>query len=182
MQAAEISARYAKALFSIATEKDNRQKIFDDLKSLRAVVEKDSEIKEFFSSQVVTADQKKSALKKALDKVGAEDEVVSFLNVLADKGRLGILDSIVEAYERTSDDAHGVTRGRVKSAKPLSEDEQKAVEDKINQVTGKKVILNYECDPSVIGGLIAEVGGYVFDDTIITHLRRLKEDIKRRSH
>lgn len=182
MQAAELSSRYAKALFSVATEKNNRQKVFEDLKTLREVVNKQEDVREYLSSQLVSAEQKKTVLEKTFESAKVEDEVKNFMLVLADKGRLGILESIVEAYEKTSDEAHGVTRGTVKSAQPMSEDEQKAIEEKINQVTGKKVILSYECDPSVIGGLIAEVGGYVFDDTITTHLRRLKEEIKRRSH
>jgi F-type H+-transporting ATPase subunit delta len=182
MQASEISSRYAKALFSVATEKDNRQKVFDDLKALKSVVDKDKQIKDFLSSQAVSVEDKKKVLAATFEKVGLQEEVKNFVLLLAEKNRLSILDSIVVAYEQTSDDAHGVTRGKVKSAKPLSEEDQRSIEDKINKVTGKKVILNYECDPSVIGGLIAEVGGYVFDDTIITHLRRLKDEIKRRSH
>ena len=134
MQATELSSRYAKALFGVATEKNNRQKVFDDLKALREVVGKNEDIRGFFSSQVVTPEQKKQALTKTFDSVKVEDEVKNFMFLLADKGRLSILDEIVEAYERTSDEAHGVTRGKVKSAQPMSEEDQKSIEEKIHLI------------------------------------------------
>ncbi len=182
MQVSEVSSRYAKALFDIATEKDHRKKIYNELKSVSAALKKDPSVSRFMSSQTVRPEQKKEVLKKALDVASSDSDLKSFVLLLAEKGRLNLLEEVIFSFQRATDDAFGVTRGSVRSAQPLSEEEQKAVEDKIIQVTGKKVILHYECDPRVVGGLIAEVGGYVFDDTIVTHLRKLKEDINRRAH
>lgn len=182
MQATEISSRYAKALFDLATEADTRKKVLTDLRTLQELFKQNQDIPNFFNSAVVKEIEKEQVLKKALDGSGVSDLVENFMLTLAKRSRLSVFDSIVDSYQSTSDDAYGMTRGKVRSATPLSESEQKAIEEKIAEVTGKNVILNYECDPSVIGGLIAEVGGYVFDDTIVTHLRRLKEELKRSLH
>jgi len=70
----------------------------------------------------------------------------------------------------------------VKSLKPLSKEERTDIESKVSQVIEKKVIMSYKEDPSIIGGLVAEVGGYKFDDSITTHLKRLKEVMNGSTH
>jgi F-type H+-transporting ATPase subunit delta len=52
----------------------------------------------------------------------------------------------------------------------------------VAQVTGKKVILEYKEDASLLGGLIAEVGSLTFDDSLETQLRTMNEELKRRAH
>tara|TARA_B100000749_G_scaffold122825_1_gene93896 strand:+ start:139736 stop:140281 length:546 start_codon:yes stop_codon:yes gene_type:complete len=181
MRYSEVSARYAKSIYDLAQESGSRQQVFEELQALRSAFHKDATIKDYIYSDFVTADLKEKALNASLDSK-TTDLVKNFVLLLARRGRLQLIDEIIDAFQATSDEAHGVTRGTVKAASALSEDQQRAIEEKIADVTGKKVILNYELDPSVIGGLIAEVGGYVFDDTVITHLRRLKDDLKRRAH
>ena len=182
MQMSEVSSRYAKALFDIATEDNCRKEIFEELRAIQKGFNQDKAIYDFITSTAIKPEEKKNLLKTAFGKTTINEKVKSFLFLLADRDRLQIFDQIVNSYQQTSDEAYGVTRGSVRSAQPLSEDDQRAIEDRIESAMGRKVILHYVCDPSVIGGLIAEVGGFVFDDTIITHLRRLKEDIKRRAH
>jgi len=75
-----------------------------------------------------------------------------------------------------------VTRGTVKSASVLPPESRSRIEKRVSEVTGKKVILTYTQDATVIGGLIAEVGGYLFDDTLKSHLQRIKDDLNRRDH
>ena len=60
--------------------------------------------------------------------------------------------------------------------------EREQIQEKISKATNKKVILTYVEDPTVIGGLIAEAGGYRFDDTLTTHLIKLKDELNRRTH
>jgi F-type H+-transporting ATPase subunit delta len=182
MRYSEVSSRYASALFELSQEQDNRQKVFESLLQIKEAFRKDETISQYIYSEFVKADEKEKVLGATLKNVSVEELAKNLVLLLARRGRIHLFDEVIDAFQDTSDVFHGVTRGTVKAATALSEDQQKRIEDKISSVTGKKVILSYECDPKVIGGLIAEVGGYVFDDTVTTHLRRLKEDIKRRAH
>ena len=75
-----------------------------------------------------------------------------------------------------------MTRGTVKSAKPLSEDAKKDLESRINKILNKKIILTYKEESTLLGGVVAQVGGWTFDDSIETHLTKLNEDLNRRAH
>ncbi len=178
----ELSSRYATALFEITEEMNSTEKVLNDLRSLAKAFDKNPEITPFLTAQGISKETKSKAFREAMQINSVASELKSFLYLLADKGRLGLFGEIVEAFQSLTDGIHGVTRGTVRSAKALDEDEQQRIEEIVSKKTGKKVILSYEVDPSILGGLIAEVGGYRFDDTLKSHLARLKDELKRSAH
>lgn len=181
MRIPEVSRRYATALYEIAVQKNSQVQFLDQLREIRKAIESDKDLKLFIGSPVVLPEQKKAVFTAAL-KGKASEDILSLIGLLADKNRLGVFDTVVEAYQEAIDDAHGVTRGEVKSASPLTAETQKKIEDIIGKVTNKKVILTFKLDPSLIGGVLAQVGGWTFDDTLNSHLKRLGEDLNRRAN
>ncbi|MBT4760178.1 MAG: ATP synthase F1 subunit delta [Bdellovibrionaceae bacterium] len=178
----EISNRYAKALYSLATESNKTETIFEEIRQIKNALNADDEIKEQLNSKTLSRDDRSKIIELTFKNLKISDEVQSFLKLLVKKDRLDIFVGVVDAYEKTIDEANGVTRGIVKSMSILSNDERIAVEAKVAKALNKKVIFTYETDESIVGGLVVEVGGYRFDDTLVSHLRRLKEELKRSSH
>ena len=182
MSVIEVSTRYAKALFDSANAKSNQEKVFNELRVFQQVIDGDAAINDFVHSVLIRSDEKEATVKKAIEGRGFSSEVESFLCLLAKKGRLKIFEAILDSYQVLIDEANKVTRGQVRSSYELRPEERSAIETKVSQVTNKKVILSYTVDASIIGGLIAEVDGFRFDDTLTGHLRRLKEEINRSTH
>lgn len=180
MQVSELANRYARAAFDLAKQNSQQDKIFAELRALALVFEKDAAIEEFLRSPLVRAEERESTLKKVLADKGLSDLTLAFILLLANKNRLYLFAEVLEAMKTQADEAHGVTRGQVRSAEVLSPEDRKRIEEIVSKFTKKQVILNYKEDPAVIGGLIAEVGSYTFDDTLTSHLRRLKDEMSRR--
>lgn len=180
MKYSEVASRYAKALFLLATENKSENETYSQLQFLADAVEKDPEIMNFLTSPLVTNESKESVFKEGLNgKFSGETK--SFLLLLAKKGRVELIPEIALAFQSLIDAANGVTRGIVKSPVALSNEEQQSIEKTVSRYTGKKVILTYEEDKSLIGGLVAEVGSYTFDDSLTSHLTRLNEELNRRA-
>ena len=100
--------------------------------------------------------------------------------MLARNDRFAVLPDLVSAFEKEIDASNNVTRGVVRSAIALGQDERSRIEKTVEEFLKKKVIMTYKVDPSVIGGLVAQVGSYTFDDSIQSHLTRMNEELKRR--
>ncbi len=177
----EVSRRYARALYELARTAKNQDKVFAELRVLKQVFEGDQAIHEFVSSPLIAPDQKIAALKAALSGK-LSPELTNTLILLAEKNRLDIFAEMVAAFEAISDEDHGVTRGTVRSASALSAEARQQIEDTVTKVTKKKVILNFTEDSKLLGGMVAQVGGWTFDDSLETHLTRMSEDLNRRSH
>ncbi|PIS11393.1 MAG: ATP synthase F1 subunit delta [Bdellovibrio sp. CG10_big_fil_rev_8_21_14_0_10_47_8] len=177
----EVARRYARALYELAKTSKNSERVFSELRTLKEVFASNETISEFILSPVIPPDQKIAALKGALEGKLCP-ELTQTLLLLAEKNRLPIFMDMADAFEAISDEDHGVTRGTVRSAKPLSPEVRKDIEDKVTQVIKKKVILNFSEDAKLLGGMVAQVGGWTFDDSLETHLTRMSEELNRRTH
>lgn len=181
MQVTELANRYARAILDLVSEGAKQELVLSELRAVQSLIEKDDTLRDFFHSPLVKAGEREKVLSAALKTAGLSPDTLSFIMLLSEKGRLPIFSKIVEAIKSQNDLAHGVTRGNVRSATVLSPDERKNIEETVSKYTQKQVILNYKEDPGVIGGLIAEVGSFTFDDTLTSHLRRLKDEMTRRT-
>ena len=181
MRSPELAKRYAKALFELAVDNRSQEKVFNELRSLDAIFSKDKETHEFMVSPMVTPSQKEAVLKKVLEGQGVSKEVYETVLLLARNERLNIFSDLVHMFESEIDSANGVSRGTVRSASVLAPEERTRIEQTVESRLKKKVIMTYKVDPTVIGGLIAQVGSYTFDDSISAHLTRMNEELKRRT-
>jgi len=174
----EVARRYAKALFEAANESQSREQVLAELRSLGQAIAKDPEIQQFLNSPSVSAEVKGQLLTKSLEgKV--TPTMLSFVALLSENKRLEACGEIVQAYELISDELHGVTRGQIRSASPLTSESAKKIEAVVSKATNKKVIFQFEDDASLMGGMVATVGGWTFDDSLKSHLGRLTDQLKR---
>lgn len=181
MRASEIGKRYAKALFALATENNTQEKVFSDLRSLEQIFAHDSEIFNYLSSATVRPEEKQKVVKKAVEKSGISPEVENMLDLIAKRNRFVAFSELTEAFQTQIDTANAVARGLVRSAYVLGPEERTRIESMVERVLKKKVIMVYKVDPNLIGGLVAQVGSFTFDDTLDAHLRTIHEDLKRRT-
>ena len=177
----ELASRYANALFEAAEATNCQDQVFAEMRELNKIYS-EPDVVRYMSSPIIRPAEKIEVVKKAVNNNGLSATTENFLFTLAKKNRLSIFEEIVHAYQSRCDEANGVRRGTVTSASVLPPEERKELEKTVEKVTGKKVILSYEENPDLIGGLIAKVGSYTFDDTLTSHLRRLQDEIKRRAH
>lgn len=178
-QSSPIAKRYAKALYGVVRDKVTA---LNELRVLVKIIFGDTVIENFFSSQSHSEAQKLEVLSKSIQDKGLSEEVSNFLKLLISKGRITHLQDILTAYEALVDADNSVIRGTVKSAVKLDADARHRIEGVVSHFVNKKVILNYTEDPRLVGGVVAQVGGWTFEDTLDSHLRRLKEDLNRRAN
>ncbi|UPT73952.1 MAG: ATP synthase F1 subunit delta [Elusimicrobiota bacterium] len=122
----------------------------------------------------VPAASKKKLLADALSgKVGAT--TLRFLDLLVDKKRFELMVMIASVYGRLAADKRGAAKAIVRTAKPLSADEQKQLAAKLKNFSGKDIELDVKEDPELIGGVSVKIGDWVLDSSLRGQLRRLKE-------
>jgi len=182
MRHSELASRYAKALYETTLDGTRRESMAEELRAIQAAFAKDPEGFSVLTSPVISAEERERIISGLLQKVQMSEEIQGLLLILARKGRMAIFDGLVAAFQACADTEHGVVRGTVRSAVVLSPEERKKIEQKVSEVTSKQAILTYREDASVIGGLIAEVGSFTFDDTLRSHLKRLEDYLNRSTH
>ncbi len=182
MKVNEVSKRYAKALLAVVKQKGVHAKAFAELQTVADSFQKDTAISAYFENPMISSTEKVTAIKNAFQGKGLSEEVFNTLVLMAEKNRIQFLPEVALAFQGFLDIEEGVTRGTVRSAQPLAADAQKELESKVSKVLNKKIVLTYQQDPKLLGGAVAQVGGWTFDDSIETHLTKLNEELNRRAN
>ena len=175
----QLAQRYARALYSLAKDAQLTDQVLAEMRVVAVALSQDADITAFIASRLIRPTEKVAAFEKMLASVTLSEPLKKFLLILARKGRLGLFAASVDAYQTLNDQAHGVTRGVVRAATLPGPEERTRISDLVSRATNKQVILTYQEDPSLLGGLVAEVGSMTFDDSLITHLRRMNEQLNR---
>lgn len=176
----QVALRYARAMYEVAAKDSRQDQYLSELRAIAEVFNKNPEILAFFASPSSIPENKTNTLKTTFSSK-ASPNVYHLLMLLNDKSRLSLFNDIVLAFENLIDDARGVSRGTVRSASALDPEQRKKLEETVKKVTGRQVILKFELDPTLVGGLVAKVGGWTFDDSLSSHLQTMKDDLSRRA-
>jgi F-type H+-transporting ATPase subunit delta len=92
-------------------------------------------------------------------------------------GRARQLPQIIDRLVERAAAAKDSVVGEVRSAIPLTEEQKARLADALSKATGKKVEVKVVIDPSVLGGLVAQVGDTVIDGSVRARLDQLRESI-----
>ena len=174
----DISNEYAKALFMLAAETGKGKEYKDALGEVADVFEKNPMYPEFLSTFAIPLDERLNALEKAFSDAIPRD-VLSFLKLLCEKRHIGEFAECVEDYNAMYDEILEISNAKVTSAVELSEDEKASLKEKLEKISGKKTLVEYTVDKSIIGGLIVEMDGKIMDSSLRKHLKDVKDVISK---
>jgi F-type H+-transporting ATPase subunit delta len=166
-----VAKRYAQAAFEIARGRDSLEEWATDL-ALVAQVMADPQAAAVLSSTKVALADRYRLLEAILPKI--DPLVMNLARLLVAKGRVGVASQVAEAYRDLVDEHSGVAHATVVTAVPLDDGERRAVEDRLSQVTGKKVVAHLEVETAIVGGLVARVGDRLIDGSTRSKLLALK--------
>lgn len=182
MKNAAVAVRYAKALIECSDDATKREAWLNELRTLDAGLHQAGDAFRLLHSGDLTHLEAREIVEALISKVSVSAEVRNLLRLIADRGRLNIFPEIVACYQQEFDKRNNVMRGEVLSPAPLTPEEKKNLEATIEKTVGKKVILQFTEDKSLVGGLLAKVGSYAFDGSINTQIKLMNEELKRRAH
>ncbi|MBR2670016.1 MAG: F0F1 ATP synthase subunit delta [Solobacterium sp.] len=169
----EVCERYAGALFSLAQESNRIEERKTDVEYLLNLLEENPEINTFFRAVKINRQEKKEFIDEVLGQV-FDREMINFIKLLIDKGRISELKGILEQYIAQANQALGIQTAVVYSARELSESDRKKLQDALEKKHKCKIILENKIDPSVIAGIKVIVGNEVTDVTVKNRLDEMK--------
>lgn len=173
-----VARRYAKAVFALAKEQQRIESIGAELGAAAHLLGTPM-LSEVVASPLLSPARRNAILDAVCEQLSLSPVVANFLRILGDHLRLGQMNAIVDQYQRLEDLALGRARLLIRSAVPLSDDRQAEVAAAFEQALGKSVIPRVETDPSLLGGVVVEAEGKVYDGSVRTQLERLGREIAR---
>jgi F-type H+-transporting ATPase subunit delta len=110
---------------------------------------------------------------------GADEEVVNFLRLIAEKGRAGELPQIADDLDTLVAADARILDVELTTATELSDQEFGRILGQIEHASGRKVQASRKVDPDLIGGIVLQAGSMRLDASVRGRLERLRHDLTR---
>jgi F-type H+-transporting ATPase subunit delta len=172
-----VAKRYAKALVALASQHGRLAETGDQLKRLTRLIDDTPELKSLLYNPSVSRQFKEELITDLSQRLRIGPIETNFVRLLLEKGRLPDLPQIVELYEELAEEAQNRLRVRVKTVIPLTPELEAEVRRRFAQYTSKEIIIEQEIDPTLIGGIIAQMGSLILDGSIRNELLRVKTEL-----
>ena len=173
-----LAGRYAAALYELAESASKLDKVAEDLKSLRSMIQDSDELGRVIASPVLTRDEQVKAMTALCAKAEMDELTGNFVGTVAQNRRLFALDGMIKAYLNELSRRRGEATAQVISAKKLSDAQLQAVSDVLKKAVGTKVSVEADVDESLLGGMIVKVGSRMVDSSLKTQLQQLHLSMK----
>ena len=172
---ADLSKRYASALFELSSEQGQLADYLEQATFLRDALQAE-DCKGFVTHPRISGAEKKAFFDEVFkDKV--DPNLMGFLHLTVNKNREDYLLPALNALINMIRAHHNETTARVVSAVPLNEAQLAAMAALLTRKLSKKVDIQVIIDPAVIGGLSIQVDGFFVDSTMRFLLRNMKEEV-----
>lgn len=168
------SYRYALAILGVAEEARKLEEVGRDVDLVDRLMKESREFVVFLKSPVVNPERKRHILGEIL-KGRVSELMLTFVLLLAAKGREALLPGIVEQFRKLRDERLGILNVTARTAVAFSADQEKSLVARIEAATKKKVRVTYVLDPALRGGFSVQLDDTVWDASVQHQLDVLRE-------
>jgi F-type H+-transporting ATPase subunit delta len=171
------AARYARALFEVAQKEADLAVVQSDLNGIIATANENPELKRVLGSRALPEAARRNIVLAIGERLGVSAPVSKLLALLADRGRLELLPEIAAVYTERLLEHQNVVQAEVTTAVPLSAEATERLEASLRSATGKQITMRVSVDPSLLGGVVARVGSTVYDGSVRTQLKKMRDQL-----
>lgn len=174
--ASTTARRYAKAIFELAQQSGDVAGWHARMARLQTLLG-DPQTQEILANPAVSPERRLQVI-DALDADGQLGTEGRNLGRLLVEGRVtAALPDIRAEFERLDDEAAGRLRALATSAVPLGDQDRERLVADLSKRYGKEVRLETRVDPSILGGLVLQIGDQVIDASVQTRLQQLRRQL-----
>jgi len=178
----KIADVYAEAfLNAIHAKNESIDSLLEEFDSfLQDVLALNPKFEQILASAIVTHDEKVKLLDRTIV-AQASATFLHFLKVLSKHGRLDILRAVHRQVHVINDRRRGRIPVTVTTATAMEQASFDALADRLREKLGGEPIINNVVDPGVVGGIVVRVGDTIYDASIATQLRNVRQNMIDRS-
>lgn len=173
-----IAKPYAAAMFALAKESKKLGELEKDSTAFLAALEESDALLEMFNNPVYARSEQLAAIDKIASKMKLRPILGNTLRLMASKRRLFAVPQLLLQLQALIAEEKGEISVEVTSAKKLSKAQSDALSKSVAKIVGKKINIQAEIDPTLIGGLIVKIGSRMIDSSIRSQLSNLNIAMK----
>jgi F-type H+-transporting ATPase subunit delta len=169
VKSSKVAKRYARALMGLSTDHAQLEAWGAELERLARIVDS-PEVAAQLEAPSVTQALRMEALGKIAERLDLSFPLRSFAVVVANHGRVADVTAMAKSYAHMLDDLMGRARATLTFAYPPTDADLARVVEGLAAIAHKKIIPTTKVDASLVGGVVAELEGKIYDGSLATRL------------
>ncbi len=169
----ELAKEYGAGMYVLAAEENIAPDVLEQMRTLKSCFKEQPEFVKLLSNMSLQKEERLNILDSAL-RGQVHPYVLNFLKILCERGALSEFSGCEEAYRELYNKDHGVVEAHVTTGDALSDDQRVRLIEKLRQMTGKEIVLLEKVDPKVVGGVLLEMNGQRYDNTVRHRLESVR--------
>lgn len=175
-----IAGRYAAALYTAAAKQNKLDEVNSNLSSVVSLAEENDVFEQYLKDPSIPRKQKMESLNALFVGMQLGDLTKSFVDVLAENGRLSQFGKVVTTFQELVAASRGEVTAHITSAEQL---EQEDLEDILASLTelceeDEQLLYTETVDPKIIGGVIVEIGDKYIDMSILSQVKKIQQIVR----
>jgi F-type H+-transporting ATPase subunit delta len=176
MSEAAVAERYARAIFELGEQSGQVTVFAEHLRKFNDTLSGNQELFSVLLNPVLPEETRDRVISAVASRLALNLTATNAIRLLGQRQRLRALPEITERVVALADEKNSVVRVTVTSARLLSDSYVQRLTRELEQSTGKRVMLERREDPSLIAGIVTQIG----DNTIDGSLKGRLDDYQQR--
>lgn len=172
MRSTEVARRYAEALYELAAEADELDRVRDAFRDVVRDVREMPQLAQVLAHPMVLREKKMAVVEDVFPEVPGV--LANLLRLVIRNRRETYLDLIYDEFLAAEAEAQGIARVRVTTASELADEDRSRLIDRLTEALGRQVSLEEHVEEELLGGARLETDGKVIDGTLKARLDRLR--------
>ncbi len=172
-QFSPVARTYAEALLRAARRKGTLDRVEADAAALVEALRRTPRLGVFLDNPQVPTEDKLELLRKALgDRISPL--IATLLEMFVRRDRIRHLVPALEHFAERVEAERGVGRAIVVSAHPVADADRERLQQAFERYTRFKLIIDWQVDPEIIGGIVFRFRDLLIDDSLRSELDKLR--------
>lgn len=170
---------YAAALLEVARAEGALERVGDELFAIARAIESSGELRGSLADPALPTERKAAIVGEIIGR-GTAPVTRSLVDFLVRVGRARELPAIADRLVEKIAAEQGRAVAQVRTAVELDADTVRRLEESLSRATGRAVQVKAIVDPSVLGGVVAQIGDTVIDGSVRRRLDSLRQKLETR--
>ena len=163
------------ALYELANENSELEAVENNVNEILTIYSTSKELKNFIKNPTQSQSTQLEILNRISKQMNLTKIIQNFLSVLVIKRRIFFIKKIFLNFLSLASKRRGELKATLVSSKKLTSEELESLNKDLSKTMGAPIVLDYEVDEKLIGGLKMQVGSLMIDTSIKNKLKKYEK-------
>lgn len=176
MKQKKEAKKYAKVLLR-KFDIENVPQALTEINSINQLMLRSKEFKNLLINPQFTLIERENVIKQLAEKLKLSESIVKFILYLSEINAIVLLSEIIRIATNLYLESKKKAKAVVMTPIDIGKDYENKLKNTLKKVTGKDIDFEYVTDPSLLGGILVQIGSTMYDTSIKGQLRLLKNEL-----